>query len=439
MTTMVQAGLFENMVATGKSQSKQAKYHRAYRSNPENRNRINSQKKRRRALSKEREMGNVSSMFESAAHPAKSEQQNVENLGESYDSDTLAKCGSEASGFTQAELLKQFAEMRKETENRDKQRDERQRYLEDTVAKILNFPGSQELIRQSEQRILDAQMKLIMELRAEVKEFKKSLEPAAQVLPKVNQLEQQTVAGDIAAPNAENLPKKKTILKRFMEKLPVLGASLFLLAFLGLNTFFLVSEQVSLYKSMSYSAGMAMMIAVLSEASLILLSSMASWTSSFEWKAWLTMAMFVVVAVMVGILDSSAKNRSGTAARQTQEAKNIEKQMQTLRALEAPILARIESLDPKVYPSKISELSAQLTASPNGYSFKIEQLSAKLATISTTEADTSMLAWQRRAALFLNLLFSGFLGYLWSSKDNESLLKIVSRSIRSYLQKTCDA
>ena len=392
-------------------------------------------------MKKDQELnGNVSPMFESAAHPAKSEQQNVENtFGSSSDNGSVSNCGSEASGFTHSELLRQFAEMRKELENRDRQRDERQRNLEDAVAKILNFPGSHELIRQSEQRILDAQMKLIMELRAEVKEFKKSLEPAAPVLPKVNQLEQQPVAGDIAAPNSAKLSKKKTILKRFMERLPVLGASLFLLAFLGLNTYFLVSEQVSLYTSMSYSAGMAMMIAVLSEASLILLSSMASWTSSLEWKAWLTMAMFVVVAVMVGILDSSAKNRSGTAARQTREAKNIEKQMQTLRALEAPILARIESLDPKAYPTKISELSAQLTASPNGYSYKIEQLSAKLATISTAEADTSMLAWQRRAALFLNLLVSGFLGYLWSSKDNESLLMILSKSIRSYLQKTCEA
>ena len=100
--------------------------------------------------------------------------------------------GSEASGFTQSELLRQFAEMRKEMENRDKQRDERQRNLEDAVAKILNFPGSHDSIRQSEQRILDAQMKLIMELRDEVKELKKSLEPATQPTSPLN-TEQQVV------------------------------------------------------------------------------------------------------------------------------------------------------------------------------------------------------------------------------------------------------
>ena len=48
--TMVQAGLFENVAATSQSQTREAKYHRAYRSNPENRQRINSQKKRRRLL-----------------------------------------------------------------------------------------------------------------------------------------------------------------------------------------------------------------------------------------------------------------------------------------------------------------------------------------------------------------------------------------------------
>ena len=92
-------------------------------------------------MKKDQELnGNVSPMFESAAHPVKAEQQNVENTREKHSNNaSLANCGSEASAFTQAELLKQFAEMRKEMENRDRQRDERQRNLEDAVAKILNL------------------------------------------------------------------------------------------------------------------------------------------------------------------------------------------------------------------------------------------------------------------------------------------------------------
>ena len=78
--TMVQAGLFENLAATNQSQTREAKYHRAYRSNPENRKRINSQKKRRRLLKKEQEFGSVSCIFESEAALTKVEPQTVEDL-----------------------------------------------------------------------------------------------------------------------------------------------------------------------------------------------------------------------------------------------------------------------------------------------------------------------------------------------------------------------
>ena len=78
MTTMVQAGLFENMVLISESQSRQAKYHRAYRSNPENRDRINSRKKRRRLLKKEKEFGRTICIFESEARPVKEKPQTIE-------------------------------------------------------------------------------------------------------------------------------------------------------------------------------------------------------------------------------------------------------------------------------------------------------------------------------------------------------------------------
>ena len=144
-----------------------------------------------------------------------------------------------------------------------------------------------------------------------------------------------------------------------------------------------------------------------------------------------------MVAVMVGVLDSSAKNRSNAAVKQTQEAKNITDEINTLKKLREPILARIEKLDPKVYPTKISRLSAQLTTPPEGYSYKIDQLTTKLATISTAEADTSKLVWQRRAALFINLLLSAFLGFLWS-KNQESVLTKIGKYIGGYWQRTCE-
>ena len=119
-------------------------------------------------------------------------------------------------------------------------------------------------------------------------------------------------------------------------------------------------------------------------------------------------------------------------------AKNIEKQLTTLRALEAPILARIKNLDPNVYPTKINELSLELTTPPNGHSYKIEQLTSRLGLINTADADTSKLIWQRRVSLFLNLLFSAFLGSLWAKKDKESFIQRMSKHVNGYLQKACE-
>ena len=199
-------------------------------------------------MKKDQELnGNVSTMFESAALPVKAEQQNVENFGESHDKASLANCGSEASAFTQAELLKQFAEMRKEMENRDRQRDERQRYLEDAVAKILNFPGRHELIRESEQRILDAQMKHIMELRDEVKELKKNLEPATQPTSSLN-TEQQVVEQMMAA-GCETIQKTADISKQTFIHI---GLAVFCMLLTALFGWFVVIQTAPLYESLKF-------------------------------------------------------------------------------------------------------------------------------------------------------------------------------------------
>lgn len=395
------------------SQSKEARYARAYRRDPENNRRINLQKKRRRALKREKEMGSVSSMFEAEAAPTTVKPQPVENLRRPSDNASLSNPDGEASyGLS----------------------DSSQSYCQKDQKSIVTG-STKPLERKSSNLNTQNQAELLLEIRDCLVDLRESVKPATQMPP--NYKQQACVSG-IAITNGGNVAKKKTVAKMIAEKVPTFGLSLLLIVFLACNTFFLVSEQQSLYESMSYSAGMALMIAVLSEASLILLSAIASWTSNLEWKIGLTAGMLAMLAVMVGILDSSAKSRVNTTVRQSQEAKNIEKQLTTLRALEAPILARIKNLDPNVYPTKINELSLELTTPPNGHSYKIEQLTSRLGLINTADADTSKLIWQRRVSLFLNLLFSAFLGSLWAKKDKESFIQRMSKHVNGYLQKACE-
>ena len=229
------------------SRTKLQNYNSSYWS--KNSSKINEAKRRKRQMKKDQELnGNVSPMFESAARPFKDEQQNVENtFGSSSDNGSVANCGSEASAFTQAELLKQFAEMRKEMENRDRQRDERQRNLEDAVAKILNFPGGHELIRESEQRILDAQMKQIMELRDEVKELKKSLEPATQPTSSLN-TEQQVVEQMFDADRKTIQKTTNNSKQTFLH----IGLAIFCMLLTALFGWFVVIQTAPLYESLKF-------------------------------------------------------------------------------------------------------------------------------------------------------------------------------------------
>ena len=215
MTTMVQAGLFENMVATGKSQSKQAKYHRAYRSNPENRNRINSQKKRRRALKREKEMGNVSSMFESAAHPVKAEQQTIENAHDRSDHKKLPNPSDEGNKVSVDQaLIEVLSEMKNEL-----------RSLKEEVSK-----------------------------------------PTAPILHKVNKAEQQASVSGIANANPANLSEtaideNRDFLARIFGKLSQLDGGAFITNFpaaLALGYFaylafgFVVEQTLPLYRSLKF-------------------------------------------------------------------------------------------------------------------------------------------------------------------------------------------
>ncbi|MFK7822751.1 MAG: hypothetical protein AB8G05_01240 [Oligoflexales bacterium] len=120
--TMAEGGLFNGNEETsgvftfasdGQSQSKEAKYHRAYRRDPQNKDRINIQKKRRRALKKEMELGSVSSMFESVARPAKSEPQTVEKVLNKSDNGSLSESEPAEKGQNRDFLSEVFDKLSK--------------------------------------------------------------------------------------------------------------------------------------------------------------------------------------------------------------------------------------------------------------------------------------------------------------------------------------
>ena len=292
---------------TEDSRTKLQEYNHSYWS--KNSSKINEAKRRKRQMKKDQELnGNVSTMFESAARPGKVEQQNVDTFGESHDKASVANCGSEASAFTQAELLKQFAEMRKEMENRDRQRDERQKNLEDAVAKILNFPGNQELIKQSEQRILDAQMKQIMDLRDEVKELKKSLEPATQPISSLN-TDQQVVDQMMAA---DQNTIENTVNNSKLTFLHI-GLAIFCMLLTALFGWFVVIQTVPLYESLKFP--MADLASCGALALAIALSGFATLTKSKTAKAFMAVMLCYEFLLVVAGTDVNQGDLSEEALR----------------------------------------------------------------------------------------------------------------------------
>ena len=189
--TMAQGGLFDGneetsgvltFASNGKSQSKEAKYHRAYRSDPKNKDRINSQKKRRRALSKEREMGNVSSMFESVAAPAKSRPQTIGTSCKSHTNNaSLPNPSGEASDELNGSSQSHCLEL------------------------PMSVDTSKESINQvNENHNIQNQAELLLEIRDCLVDLRDSIKPTAPA-PKI--VEQQASVSGIAIANGDNLAK----------------------------------------------------------------------------------------------------------------------------------------------------------------------------------------------------------------------------------------
>lgn len=194
------------------------------------------------------------------------------------------------------------------------------------------------------------------------------------------------------------------------------GFVVLIFALLTGNTFFLITEQSGLYTAFGYTEEQSWFIAILSELMLVVLSGCATRTTHPLWKSVLLGGCATMTFVVVSVLDSSAQHRGGKIAQQTEEVTRAKKELETLEALEATALEVIARYDPKVYPTKITALMAKLEApGPEGYSRRIREASKELATLAESSAladITELLLWQRRVMMFVNLILSGYLGFL---------------------------
>ena len=103
MEKQIQGGLFDEKPTElstadipGQSQTPEARYARNYRKNPENKKRINENRRKNRQMKKGQE-NRLSLVLESAAHPLKTEQQTVENVLSNSDNASLADSQTKAN------------------------------------------------------------------------------------------------------------------------------------------------------------------------------------------------------------------------------------------------------------------------------------------------------------------------------------------------------
>jgi hypothetical protein len=217
--------------------------------------------------------------------------------------------------------------------------------------------------------------------------------------------------------------------------------SLCIVVFLGFNTAFLVLEQSSLYTSLGYSGAIALMIAILTESALILLSTMASWTPGWGWKIGLYAGCAGTGLVIFSLLNVSVENRAAGKLASSENAEMIKKEILTFETLEATALQSIQSLDPKVFPTKINRLTSKLNApGPEGFTHRLGELRGKLAGLSASGSvlqEIQVLQWQRWAAMGWNILMAAFLGSLLTGEKKKSLLKQGMESWRHYFRRPC--
>ena len=220
--------------------------------------------------------------------------------------------------------------------------------------------------------------------------------------------------------------------------------AMFITVFLGFNTFFLVSEQVSLYTSLGYSGMLATLIAVLTESALVSFSLMASWAKDYFWKFLLYAGCSVTAVIVIGVLDSSVKNRAAEKIRNSEQAEMLKKQILSLEGMEATALGIITSIDAKVYPTRVNRLMVRLNSpvSDGGYTHQLGQLRKNLAGLSaggkSVQQEILVMQWQRWASMLWNILMAAFLGSLLAGAKKKSLLMQGMERLGNYYRRPCE-
>ena len=474
------------------SPTKLQEYNRSYWS--KNSSKLNQAKRRNRQVKKEQELnGSGSPMFESVALPAKDEPQTVENGFASHsDNASLSDLRSDSSLVSEqrgeqilAEILRQLAETRKELENQNREKLELKGKLEACVAKILEFPDNKELAEANAkvQKTIAMQNELaaIKHRLQEILEWQnQNSKTTPPTTSSVTFTEKRNVSG-IATANEESLKdrngdnqgdcgfnkptthdsvenqelwaKKKSLrvnldsdvdadssdkdlsIKNSSLRKPLLTLSISfsIILFVCFNTWFLVSEQYSLNLALGYGVILAWVIAVLTEGSLVLLSTLGSYTSNLTWKIGLYAACAFMTWTTIGVISSSVDTRVEQSAATSDKINRLKSRLSSLQAQEATALAVIRGLDTDVYPTRIQRLSAKLE---DGISAEIKVVSAEIDQLMSNHTSTKSapLVQQRKMLLLCNLLLSAFLGFLWSGRSGCLVKKMCLKTKQLFLR-----
>ena len=188
-----------------------------------------------------------------------------------------------------------------------------------------------------------------------------------------------------------------------------------IILFLIANTTFLVAEQMSLYQSFGYSLAWSGVIAILTELALIGFSALGSAAKGFWRKLVLYGICGLTGLVIWQLLNVSVADRAGQKMSSSETAEMLKKEIVSLEAQEATALQIINNLDPSTHPTKINRLTAKLNGqSSEGFSRMLREARKKLAELRSTSgslAQVQVLQWQRWLAMLWNIVLGSCLGY----------------------------
>ncbi len=132
------------------------------------------------------------------------------------------------------------------------------------------------------------------------------------------------------------------------------------LVFVLANTFFLVHEDVTFFLLKKYTWNQAIFFGILIESALLLLAFLAGKASGIFRKLLLYLVLGVSIFVNAKIVCLSVEKRDLVETQTSDKAKDLRKEIETLERREAMVLANIDAVDAKKYPTKRSQMIEQL-------------------------------------------------------------------------------